>query len=569
MLLLCIIYSWLFVQSLSGRWFDPNWSTDDALQQVFPFYSVLDPEIFRGDLIYETMRGYLAPLHWGVGALITLMTRDPIMTAHWMMLLQVGISASLIFAIVRRVAGTTPALFAFIFFLHTRHLIQRMTGGLPRGWAPALLLAGIYFAITSRHRAVLLVILAGCLLNPPAAFLVGASYGAFLSFRLIPSATRHAALRSLLTLALCAPIYAGTLLYVTKRPPEIGRMYSFSEAIKLPEFSRDGGRFTFLPFMDPLREIKSFATRTFYWKHNDPTPFWRHNILWIASALLLGCTLVGTYRRRTTIPAELWCFLAASLTTYFVSRLVAFHLYVPDRHINIPFALFWILALSIGCWRAFYRYSKPGALASSGDANIRQSFLSLIALALLAYVLYSGSKLNLSTNANFNYWTTKRGEWVPWLRGNTPKESLIAGFPTFIDPVQLFSMRKAYATSEAWHPFYDQYNLEMQRRISISLKAHFAPTLAEIVKLLEPEGVDYFVFERKRFYPSALRNTIYFRNFAPLLRELTSRPPQEYAFRELPLHLPTDQQPSIIVYRDQTAVIIEEQRLRETLGRNL
>ncbi|MCC6952758.1 MAG: hypothetical protein IT290_01435, partial [Deltaproteobacteria bacterium] len=42
------IYVALFVQSVADYWFNPVWTTDDALQQLFPLFSALEPRIFEG-----------------------------------------------------------------------------------------------------------------------------------------------------------------------------------------------------------------------------------------------------------------------------------------------------------------------------------------------------------------------------------------------------------------------------------------------------------------------------------------------------------------------------------------
>lgn len=83
---LCLVYIYLFWASVSQWWFNPRWSTDDALQQVFPFHSVHHPEIFKGDFIAEVMRGYLAPLHWALGYALTWLCGDALLAAHYIMM---------------------------------------------------------------------------------------------------------------------------------------------------------------------------------------------------------------------------------------------------------------------------------------------------------------------------------------------------------------------------------------------------------------------------------------------------------------------------------------------------
>src|SRR5262249_20906580 len=92
-----LIYAYFFWKNLSRYWFNPHWTTDDALQQTFPFHAVYHPEIFKNDLIAKTMTGYLTPIHYWLSYLITYWTRDPIMTGHWVMLIQLASAALFLF----------------------------------------------------------------------------------------------------------------------------------------------------------------------------------------------------------------------------------------------------------------------------------------------------------------------------------------------------------------------------------------------------------------------------------------------------------------------------------------
>src|SRR5690606_23050119 len=97
--------------------------------------------IFEGDLITTMMECYLAPLHYWMSWGITWLTGDPIMMSHWMMLIQVSVAVGFFFLAARAFAGTAPAFFAVLWLLHTRLVMQRLTGGLPRGWSLPLFAA--------------------------------------------------------------------------------------------------------------------------------------------------------------------------------------------------------------------------------------------------------------------------------------------------------------------------------------------------------------------------------------------------------------------------------------------
>lgn len=554
LIFLLITYAALFLKSIAPFWFNPRWTTDDGVQQLFPFFAVLDPAPWQGDLIYEVMRGYLAPLHYALGASITLITRDPIMTGHVMMLIQLLLTLAFLFLALRRVAGLTPALFSLLWLLHTRSILQRMTGGLPRGWAVPLITAYFYFVLTGRHRLVLLTLLCGCLLNPPATFLVAAAYGLHVVWGVTKSSTRSAFLRPLRELLLATPIFIAVTLGVTQRPENIGHVLTLNEASQMPEMSRDGGRFSFLPFPPWQRELREYGMRAFLGKKENPPALLQKYMPHLVLTILGALVFAGIRARKSYIPNPILAFGLASLAVYFISRPLAFYLYVPDRHLNIPLALFFITAFSAGIWNV---------LSNSKQAGSR---LAIGGLSALACLLFASTGLGLSGKMNFNYNSSKRGDYPEWIRRHTPAQALIAGHPTVVDPVPLFSQRKIYASSETWHPFYSGYNVEMKRRLSIALRAHYAKSLGEFFELAKSEHFDYFVFDRSLFYPQALQKAGYFQPLNELVRQLSRGDPQKFAYRELPNSVDIDKYP-FMPYRDRLVAIVDVAKLGQFLNR--
>ena len=130
----------------------------------------------------------------------------------------------------------------------------------------------------------------------------------------------------------------------------------------------------------------------------------------------------------------------------------------------------------------------------------------------------------------------------------------------------LFGARQAYATTEIAHPFYQNYFKEIKRRITISLKAHYARTLPEVLKLLEPEGIDYFIFSKKRFYPEALKKEKYFAPLDTLIKELTSRHYTDYAYKLLPSKVKLDEAPYML-FKDEQSALIDIKKLREFINK--
>ncbi|NDC39023.1 MAG: hypothetical protein EBZ48_13400, partial [Proteobacteria bacterium] len=476
-----LAYLRLYYRSVSSFWFHPGWTTDDALQQVFPFHEVHYPHIFEGDLITTMMKCYLAPLHYWMGMGITVLTKNPIMTAHWMTLVQVVLSLIFLALALREKGGWIPALFGVTWLVHTRNIMQRLTGGLPRGWAEVVFTAYLYLAFTNRQYGVLCLLTIGCLLHPPATLLVGICHGLFLVWKFACPASRAEYRRPLLVYILFSPLLAVLTLTVTRMPPEIGAMADFATASQMPEFQVPKGRFPFLPLKSPWTEIRSNGFQAFVTRLYNPGPFWKEWTPTIVMIALIGILLLGRYKKREVVPTQLIFFLIASVTVYFLSRILAFKLYVPDRHIQFPFATFFIFAFTLGFWRAFLPGRGELRANEYRSTDLRRVYGGALGLLFVGLLVYAGSGLNLNGTANFNYPLSKRGGVFAWLRDNTPERSLIAGEPTLSDPTQLFAIRRAFISTETNHPFFDRYYAETRRRMEVVLRAHYAPSWKEFM----------------------------------------------------------------------------------------
>jgi hypothetical protein len=544
---LCLVYFAYFIGSIGHYWFSPEWTTDDALQQTYPFHEVYEPGRFEGDLITTMMKGYLTPLHYWITYGFTYLTQDAILAGHWVQLVQLLVTCGFLAGALYLGGGFIPACFGFVWFLHTRHVIQRLTVGLVRGWAAPVLAGYLYFALSRNHLGMRLCLIVGCLLHPPATFLIAVAYGGLLLWELIDKKTRDEAKRPFVLLLLISPICAVLALYSTSMPPEIGTMATYQETLNRPEFARPGGRFPFTPLVPLLEEIKTFAFQTFTskWYKISRTG---DNLLQGAVALLTVFLFsYGAIKRRWYVPKGVSAYFFATVFTYLLSRQVAFHLYVPNRHLQIPLSFFFIAAFTLGFWKLGNEVFARTLKRQRGGA------LLLLVVALL---VVGGSGHGLYSRANFNWHTRQRGEVFEWIRENTPEESLIAGHPTFVDAVQLFAHRKVYASTETAHPFYDKYYEQIEPRLALSLRAHYAKDLLSLYQLVAPEGIDYFVLERKRFYPEELKEASYFRPLDQVVSSATQRPWKEYAYRQLPRELDSERAP-YLVYRDAYSVVID------------
>jgi len=564
-----VLYLAAFYSGIREYWFSPDWATDDSMQQIFPFYKALHPGLFEGDLITKMMECYLSPLHFGISWGITLLTQDPIMMGHWVMLLQLLLALLFVFLAVRQAAGTFPALFAITWFLHTRQVVQRLTGGLPRGWSPTVLGAFLYFVLAGNHSGVIATLLVGSLLHTPSTLIAALAYGLLLLWKVAWVESRREYLPHLKRFLLASPVCALLALSVVRMPPEIGTMADLKRAEGMAEFQSPGGRFPFLPLKSVPSQLETFGFQAFVGKF--PSPLGGAVKRWVPEAvvvLLIIASLVAWRRRVTALPPALWMFALSSLIVYQASRLVAFRLYVPDRHLQIPLALFFIIGFSILARRLL---APKEAIPADGrrwssPERLRTSVPSMMCFLVLAGLIYAGSGHGLYGSLNFNTWRTKRGDVWTWAKDHTAPQAVIGGHPTFIDPVMLFGMRKGYVTTETTHPFYDRYYDEMKRRTVVALRAHYARDWRSFLEILGDEKVDYFIFQRAAFKPLALKRATFFSPFGDIMGEVRTRGPSQFVYLKLPSKKEMETFPPL-VYVDGFSKVVDVALLREEVKR--
>ena len=579
-LIATIVYAGFVVDGFGPRFFGPDCSHNDLLQQGFQFYRINDPQIFADDLVYESMRAYLPPFHFGLGLLLTWPSDNPVLTGHILMSLQVGVLCLALFLLVRRLTGSSVAgTFAVAWLLHSRSLLHLMAGGLPRGWigpvlACYLLSIALSGADTRKRWLPWLVILLAAGLNPVACLICLVTHGLFLlitGFREVTAGRRvlgesvagessppglwvrswQFTRRQLLPFAVFG---GGVCLFVsisTARSADIGEMASLAEASRLQAFSRIGGRFPILPLSSPWQEFLSIGLQPVFgmeWYRvsravKDLAPF----VGWFVIALL-G---FGMWRARRNPPYELYCFGAAILFGYTLARLVAFKLYIPDRYFGMPLALFIIATVVVLVWR--------------GVGSLQPGMKSL---AKAGFILVTGGVLFLMSGTGIRgpeFFDTCRGQQAAlwsFLQNNTAPTALIAGHPTSIDGVQLFGKRKGFITTETAHPFYDAYYQEVKRRIELTFRAKYASSWREFYEILAPEGIDYFVFRARDIQPEAYQRATYEIPWLRMVRRLTARPFEEYAFASL---ADPNQQPPFVVLRTEGEVVVDVVRLKKFL----
>jgi hypothetical protein len=551
-LILCF-YTYALYKSFQGRWFNPSWTTDDASQQVFPFYRVLIPGAYPQDIIYEVMRGYLAPIHWWLGCGLTALTQDPIMTGHWMMLIQLVLTCGFLAWGVYPHVGGVGSSAVVLWFLHTRPVVQRLTVGLPRGWSAVVLAGFIALSLRGKFYPLLGFLIVGALLHPPTTTIVCVATGVALLVEFVfRPELRSLTIKKMGLLAMTGVVIIGLMTVITKKPDYIGQMVGPEQVVQIPEFQNPGGRFPFYPIPSLSSHIDSFVFQAFFTKfHRNLIPGQKATVCALVVLFFLIAIVESIRRQRRNAASPIPWLTFASLFIgiifiYVCSRIWFFKLYVPDRHLQFPFAFLWITFFTV----------IPPVLFSFNYKEGRK-FLYYICIGL---VVYSSSKAGLQGLANFNYPLMRKGGVYELFREKTPLDTVIAGDPVSMDPFPLLTQRSVYVANELYHPFYPVYLEEMRRRFNIVLHASYAKTLIDFYHAIKEEKIDYYVFNLSRYSPKELATAHTFVPHEATLQRLIKEAEGHFAWKEIP------EKNSFVVYRDKNYIAINLKRFKESFN---
>jgi len=301
-----------------------------------------------------------------------------------------------------------------------------------------------------------------------------------------------------------------------------------------------------------------FGFQVFYNKWDRPSGILAYIIPLAVLSVSLVLVLFGFLKKLKIIPLEVLMFGLSAALVHELSRVLAFYLYVPNRHLQVPMAFFFIVVFSTGIWQIIcHIYNKDGEI---------KYLKALLAFGVLSLLVIFGSGDGLQGKANFNTHKFQKGKFAHWIRENTPEQALIAGYPTLVDAVPLFGERRVYISTEMAHPFYRGYYEQIRERINYSLRAHYAKNLAELYDIVVPLGITYFVFQRALFYPDALEKASFFKPYDQVVFSLTRGDANQYAYRELPKSVDLSVAP-YMPFKDGVAAVVDIHRLGKYLGR--
>jgi hypothetical protein len=532
---------------------------EDVRQQIFPFFSSYDSELFQNDYLADYYRacipiGYKAL--YGLGGYIV----DPSTISKVLFYVLVVVVAAALAAAARPLAGYAGALFASALVFSNPLFYDRMVGGLPRSFGYPLAALAAALLVHGRVRALAVLVCVGAAFYPAGAMPAGIALALLLfvlpaedrgeardwSFARRARTVAFAGVMSALILlptVIASRSYGHTLHGAADMAayPEMGPGGRYVEFDRAPfwSFPEDATRYTRLLFV-PLG--KPFAGAMAKWA-TSKNPILRDTHGQILEELLVallvaGCLVLAVKRSEAR---RLFLVVAAAWTGHLVARHLAPFLYLPQRYAVYPVPVL-VTVLLPACAIAL----TSGLASTNPRKETLRKVLAVLVVAVAVFLPFQGFSDGNKGLSN----APKEAALLEFL-GTLPKDSMIAGWPVDLDGVPYVSRRKVLLTFETHQAFHKNFADEMRRRMRRIIEAYYAVDLAPIVRLRDELKVTHFVV-RRAYLTSAAK---YFKPFT----EWSTKAFAQGATRGFELQR---QIAAAQVYSDSRFVVLDLKRLR-------
>ncbi|MFH1038486.1 MAG: hypothetical protein V1789_07465 [PVC group bacterium] len=497
---------------------------DDAMQHIYWMRQFQSPGLFKDDLLTENARHWLP---WGLiffyyaGSFLI----DPVMISKLAPLFLFPLSSAFAYGLVKRITGSRYISFlAAVIFIFTATFFQSMIGGHPRAFGFPLLIMFLYYLVTKRYPAAAVVMIAQSLFYP-VVFLLS-SLTCLCTFiqrkdkKIIIDRSRTRAL------FFGGAILAGCSLligeYAVSDNPRLGSLITREAAAGRPE-NYEKGRFRIMP-ISPLFEqvkynlkesifgyrmieyLKERAVMSGVVRKYEEIVEPRRPGLSVTDEIALVIfifLLAAGIGKKIRFPPEIYYLLFSGIVLYWLSSLVLFKLYRPERYVEYSFRIAGLIFFSVISGRLIEGIRQP---------KVKTFFRAVpIVLACLFFRANRGLALtDLSSNR----------ELYEYLRG-LPEEAMIAAHPCLADGVPLFSRKKVFINFELSNPWYGGYWETIRKRTLAFFDAYYSENPAAVYQFCRQNEIDYVMVDEKHFQKDYLDDgKVYFEPFQGYISRL-------------------------------------------------
>jgi len=229
----------------------------------------------------------------------------------------------------------------------------------------------------------------------------------------------------------------------------------------------------------------------------------------VLAVMALG---LGSLALRNSAARRLLILVATAATAHAASRLLAPHLYLPQRYVFYPIPILIVVGLPVAAGALPALFRPPATLSWMPP-------LATLAITAACLVLLGGrgdERIGLTVDHR------QDSRVFEFLR-RLPDATLVAGWPDekgILDSVPYLARKQAFVTYETHQAFQRGYLDEMRRRMRALIDAVFAIDPTPLVHLRDDWGVTHLIVDR-RYYGSS--PPTYFQPFDAWIRAAVER----------------------------------------------
>jgi hypothetical protein len=552
----------VYGRSLSAhitRGFDPRIFSDDARQQIYPFFRYTDSSLFPNDYIADY---YLDCLPLGFRALYTLSAPliDPAVSNKIVTYLMLLITVVALGVAANRLGGKVAAWGAMALVLGAEFYLHRMGGGLPRAFGFPILSCALAALSYGRTKWLAALVWLGALFYPVAGVVVGMTTA--LVLLVLPASDRGDAhdwslRRRLRFLSIVAGVSIVLLLPTVMTSSKYAPLLTADDLAEYPEVG-PGGRYapnSRAPYASFFRSASKSVKRGLIgvgrpwaepvskWVRADkPRRGWSNRQLTILN-LVATFIVIGWifFAATSSAPRRVLMLGLAAFIGYSIARWVAPYLYLPTRYTSYPMPLLAALMASTSVAGFFSAHGKLGSASNRVCAALARAKEWVASRGRLGALVaeHVGTKVALRAGVTFVFCLFVlvtlggRGDQRRGFSVNTgnaplydviaelPVDAVIAGWPhTAIENVPYASRRAALLTFETHQAFHKQYADVMRTRMRALIDATLATSNEPLLRLRDEHGVTHMLVYLPHLRGKRLR---YFRPFDQWIGEAQRR----------------------------------------------
>jgi hypothetical protein len=466
----------------------------DARQVIVWLERFIDPELFPGDIIADYYTSALPAGFTAVYKVAALAGISPIYLSKILPVLLGLATSAFCFGVSMRILPVPAAGFISTVLLNQcLWTDDSLMSATPRAFLYPLFLAFLYYLMSGRAVLTLTALALAGLFYPPIMLIsVGVLVLRLFEWR----GGRPALTRDRREYALCAVgvvVACAILFFYARASSQSSPTITAKQALALPS-SLAGKRLDFLRNPNRLDFWLTEGQSGMVARKQPPPPL-------IFVGLFLP--VLWFYRKRLPLAGRisdgvkvLPRILVAAVFLFFAAHALLFKLYLPNRYTIHIYPMVLSLAAAV-TMTVFFDY----ALDWAGRGGV--SYVGLRKVMAIGLIVTAAAALVLFPSY------AKRFPHRSWVIGESfglydffshePKDCLIATLSAEANYLPAFAKRSVLVGDHFANPYQVDYYLELTRRYSDLLNAHYSQDIGELRSFIEKYGVDFIVIDREAF----------------------------------------------------------------------